>query len=176
MVRFPRVKFNFVDMWWSRQSRIKLPPFYTLPPLIQPKTVLVFWWYHTSDAHWSVFWSHKSISDILYPSPMSQPHVPVFVQIFFTWDLDCALTPVLFHLIQFTSQIVKVSFFMAWMLFCPILNWLTTTSVKTELVGEEFQAVIVTTIHPALAACLVLCSLQCIISFELDNNIVKYIY
>lgn len=73
MVRFPRVKFNFVDMCWSRQSGIKLPPFYTLPPLIEPKTVLGFWWYHTSDALWSVFWSHKSVSYILYPSPVPQP-------------------------------------------------------------------------------------------------------
>lgn len=161
-------------MWWSRQSRIKLPPFYTLPPLIQPKTVLVFWWYHTSGAHWSVFWSHKSVSDILYPSPMSQPSClcSYFLYLRFGLCIDsCFISSHSIHLPDCQGL-----FFMAWMLFCPVLNWLITTSVKTELVGEEIQAVIVTTIHPALAACLVLCSLQHIISFELDNNIVKYIY
>ena len=136
MVRFPRVKFNFVDMCWSRQSRIKLPPFYTLPPLTEPKTVLGFWWYHTSDVLWSVFWAHRSVSHILHPSPVSQSPCLCSDFLYLRFGLCTDSCFILFHSIHLPDS-QGLLFFMAWMLFCPILNWLFTTSVKTELVGEE---------------------------------------
>lgn len=69
---------------------------------------------------------------------------------------SCFISSCSIHLLDCQSLL-----FMPWMLFCLLLNWLFTASVRSGLAFKETRAVriIMANLHPALVVAPVLCTL-----------------